>query len=361
MSTRRWLPRRAFTLIELLVVIAIIAILIGLLLPAIQKVREAANRIICTNNFKQIGLAVHDYASATQNVPPAWRDIWPTNTAQGDRESIFVLMLPYIEQDNLYNAGATGQPNVGANFKERGAAIGSQVVKTYQCPSDPTDSSGTSQRNNLTPASLPWAMGNYAANIMVFDPSGPGTIVSSMADGTSNTVMFGHRYRDCDATGLLLKPTYAENAWAADAIDSPQVLVSIPVFGWQTYALFNPGKSQTLGCPALLAASGCWAGTQYATPSAATSKVGLLPDLVSGGAYNLSTLSKISGVPFGTTPKSTLNSGTCNYQVLQSPHTGSMIVCMGDGSVRTVSAGVSLATWWSACVPNDGLPLGSDW
>jgi prepilin-type N-terminal cleavage/methylation domain-containing protein len=95
--------RSAFTLIELLVVIAIIAILIGLLVPAVQKVRDAAALAQCSDNVKQISLAVHNYESTYKRVPPLW--LQQTATSPRDVVNIFYLLLPYVEQQNLYDQG----------------------------------------------------------------------------------------------------------------------------------------------------------------------------------------------------------------------------------------------------------------
>jgi len=185
---------RGFTLIELLVVIAIIAILIGLLLPAVQKVREAAARMTCSNNLKQMGVAIHNYASANQEKLPGGMQGGCVGNPQVASSPFFFTLLPFIEQDNVFRT-------VGASGTAWDGGGASTVIKTYLCPSDPTHSNGISTVANG------WAATSYARNYYLFDLGGgyqasqggwyytlSKYTVGNIPDGTSNTVAITERY-----------------------------------------------------------------------------------------------------------------------------------------------------------------------
>jgi prepilin-type N-terminal cleavage/methylation domain-containing protein len=178
--------RSGFTLIELLVVIAIIAILIGLLLPAVQKVRDAAARIQCSNNTKQLVLGVHNYASTYDGkLPPST----VTNPVTG---SLDFALFPFVEQQNVYNQGlAAGYGWVDYNLP----------IKSFLCPADPT-----AGPNGIT--SSGWAASNYQHNYALFSTpnvtwSAAAFRIGTIPDGTSNTVMFAENYGTCQGNWSL--------------------------------------------------------------------------------------------------------------------------------------------------------------
>ena len=326
MHHRFWRKRSAFTLVELLVVIAIIGILIGLLLPAVQKVRESAARVQSGNNQRQIGLALHN-ANDTQGVMPPmfgaypsciwWPNIWTGGGGSG-WGPLQYLLLPYIEQENLFK-----EPYVtwGAGFYWSWSGNGTLYIpgvniKVYQNPSDPSVS-GDGTFGGIS-------FSGYAANAQVFGVTGAGgtlldtgsgankdgvaRIPASFPDGTSNTILFTEKYGRCN---LSLAPAYEWNGTYWD-------------WGW----IYQPWY---LGSP-------FFACDYYGTYPAAIGPASIFQP---------------RPVPW--------QGPVCDPSRAQSPRQAGILVLLGDGSSRLVSTGVSATTWWAACTPASGDSLGNDW
>jgi len=288
-----------FTLIELLVVIAIIAILIGLLLPAVQKVREAANRMKCANNLKQIGVGLHNYHSAYDAMPPMSRYtnngvVTVPGQDSGEKSNLWISLLPYIEQDNVYKLSNGPNPrNPSIDDASTAAqALGLHTVKIYLCPSDRTNVPAPTWTNG-------WVVANYIANHDAFhNPTDGGwmsawdsgttsyqaRLGATYTDGTSNTIGVTEAYARCKDQGTL---------WAHETV-TPE---------W--HAMFNDWNARGVN-----------------------SKFQVMP-----------------------------TQQQCNVYLPQQIHSGGINVMLMDGSVRTLCPNVDVNVWAAALTPSGGETL----
>jgi prepilin-type N-terminal cleavage/methylation domain-containing protein/prepilin-type processing-associated H-X9-DG protein len=289
--------RSAFTLIELLVVIAIIAILVGLLLPAVQKVREAAARIKCQNNLKQIGLAYHSYAGANnQAFPPAM--ITNPNTTVGWG----IFPLPYMEQDNLYRQYNFSAPffYVNTAFGINNQAVANTSIPLYNCPS--------------APVRQPYS---YTFNYPGYPPT------SWQAAAADYTPLAGVSQSLIGYLGLTT--TSLGGALQRD-VASPILSIS-------------DGTSNTILLAEVAGKNTLWQnGVQNGTLSGFSGGEGGWADATSSGSSL-----------YGSSADGLVTPGTCgvncsNDYGLYAFHTGGANVLMCDGSVRFVSSGTSIVT-----------------
>ena len=322
---------RGFTLIELLVVIAIIAILIALLVPAVQKVREAAARTQCTNNLKQISLATINAADTNRSLLAPGLGNYPVRDGSPGNGSGGLLfhILPYVEQGNPYKAsnclgpGQAGDDGRnGSNYPYFSLWNATNVpISIYICPSDPSQDLGwakskTSYAYNaqVFPISYPWGWGQ-----------GSKRFPASIQDGTSNTIFFTER-AVCTAGANSWSPDEGFNFW--------------PDWGPAIHSTEAGEQNQ-------------WNGPAAAGPPFYTR-----PALACGPSPGNNGIS--IGV-CGNTTQTATGSLQGGGNKANSPHSGGIMVGLGDGSVRFVATGVSMPTWYAAITPANGDQLGADW
>jgi prepilin-type N-terminal cleavage/methylation domain-containing protein/prepilin-type processing-associated H-X9-DG protein len=311
--------RSAFTLIELLVVIAIISILIGLLLPAVQKVRGAAARLQCQNNLKQLGLGIHNYHDTLGTLPPG-RD--------SNDFSTHAYILPYIEQDNLYRMINFQAP--GGWSDPSNAAACATTVPTFLCPADPRSQvppgwAGNNYRVNQGSGILWGLPASSGPNSLLPPPNGPFYLnsrhrLTDITDGTSNTAAWSEHLKG-DFSNAVSTPdgdTYAPHTYPGTPDQAMIDCMNIDVSNLAYQRVSNVGAPWLQG-------------------------------------YHSTT------IYFHVLPP---NSRSCMYPPgriatsANSGHTGGVNVTLCDGSVRFVPNGIDLNTWRALGSRNGGEVLG---
>lgn len=350
--------RKGFTLIELLVVIAIIAILIGLLLPAVQKVREAAARTTCVNQLKNLALAVGNFEGTFNKFPGLSTNATTGATPAPDQYngSLFTQILPYIEQEALQKLLITAASGNGTSTLNAAQTVNS--IKLLVCPSD------TSVSNGVLPGTVaagsPAGRGatSYVPNTQVFGNSNAAGTAQGAAfsalrstytmgslsnrDGTSNTITFFEEYASAGTSGAN-----GMNAWAMPVYASTVATGSGGVLANNLHAVGYPRHASAAGLINTMPAAIPAATTQ--TPTGGSAR----PAIVLGDTY-------VHPFPAFTATLTPSRTFATNNNIINPLHSGSTPVAMGDGGVKSVSSGISILTWACLIRPDDGQVLGSD-
>jgi prepilin-type N-terminal cleavage/methylation domain-containing protein/prepilin-type processing-associated H-X9-DG protein len=340
-------PRRAFTLIELLVVIAIIAILIGLLLPAVQKVREAAARAQCINNLKQIGLALHNYHDANNEFPAGYVD-GNTNSASTPNNDVgpgwgwASSLLPYVEQGNVYNQINF---NIGVGLGVN-ATICQLPLKVYQCPSDPYQ-----QNFTVWPTNVVVAHGNYiGCNGWVECFGNAGGNYNPISDGGSAEDGDGAQTGTGAAgNGLFYRNSKNTFASVTDGLSNT-------VFVSERCAAHSPttwtGAVTGGRCPAWMATTP-W--TPPYTPQASA------PNTGNGTAYDNADYDEALVLGHGNlTHLPNADNPFFDPDTFWSMHIGGANFLFGDGSVHFLTSGINPSTY-QALMTIAGGDISNNW
>ncbi len=299
--------RSGFTLAEFLVVVAIVLVAVALLLPAVQKVREMALSTQCSNNLRQLGLACHQVNQSHRRMPSAWNWFPGINTTGGAIGPLFFHLLPFIEEQNLYQSSRYQTSSPAQDYFDYGRNVNVRQVPLFNCPLDPT-----LPGQGGAPEVTPFAASSYAANFLVFgrvdenftyiDPFGSPRLHVSFDDGTSNTILFAEKYAVVPGNGKMSAGGCHWDYWGKN-VYSPFFALYDPL--WTDANAVGPGRKPP--------------------GDARDSRFQVRPLI-----------------------------GNVNPSRCASGHPGGMNVCLADGSVRSLAPDMDKYVWWSLVTPAGG-------